>query len=156
MKKAIRYLTVLALCVIVLGVMLAYCPKPFVRCVSVLPKSAKVAVYCKTTNLPSINMGNGHLVECTLAELDKTLAACDGIDGVSVRYSATQSDFDDLCKRFDIQTVSCWQSGNLIAVCGYSTKILGGVNLAGQAVNIQVAFDGETLTVGYPLILDSY
>lgn len=156
MKKAIRYLTVLALCVIVLGVMLAYCPQPFVRCISALPKNAKVAVYCQYTTLPSVNMGNGHLVECTLDKLDQTLSCCNGVDGVSVRYTATQDDFEDLCNRFEIRTVSYWQSENLTAVCGYSGKILGGVDLAGNAVNIQVAFDGETLTVGYPLILDSY
>jgi len=156
MKKAIRYLTVLTLCAIVLGVMLAYCPRPFVRCIADLPRDAKVAVYCQRTALPCINMGNGCLVECTFADLDKTLSQCSGVDGVSVRFSATQAEFDDLCNRLEIRAVSYWQSGDLVAVCGHSDKISGGVDLAGEAVNIQVAFDGKTLTVGYPLILDSY
>ncbi len=156
MKKAIRYLTVLTLCAIVLGVMLAYCPQPFVRCIVSLPHDAKVAVYCQRTSLPSVNMGNGRLVECTLAKLSAVLSHCSGVDGVSVRFDATQDDFDALCRSFEIRAVSYWQSGNLVTVCGHSNKISGGVDLAGQAVNIQVAFDGETLTVGYPLILDSY
>lgn len=144
------------LCVIVLGVMLAYCPRPFVRCIADLPRNAKVAVYCQRTSLQSTDMGNGRLVECTLAELDETLAHCSGVDGVSVRFYATQDDFDALCCNFEIRTVSYWQSGALVSVCGHSKHILGGVDLAGETVNIQVAFDGETLTVGYPLILDSY
>ena len=156
MKKSIRYLTILALCVLVLGVMLLFEPKPFTFHVTNFPPDAKVAIYCRATDLPSIDMGNGRLVECVLADLSQTLSACRGVDGISVRFAATENDFDEILRRFNLQVTSSFCDGHLVAVCGHSAQILGGVNVDGNLVNVQVAFDGATLTIGYPLILDSY
>lgn len=154
--KANRYIAVFVLCCILLGVMLVYAPKPFAQHVSAFPQQAKVRVYCRSTSLPAVNMGNGYLVQCTVAELSHTLAACSDVDGISVSFEATEGDLEEMLNRFDVRKVSVFNSGALVAVCGYSNKIYGGVNLDGETVNIQVAFDGETLTVGYPLILDSF
>ncbi|MCM1289769.1 MAG: YwmB family TATA-box binding protein [Corallococcus sp.] len=156
MKKAIRYFTVLALCAIVIGVMLVYTPRPFVQNIRVFPPNAKVAIYCKQTDSPFTEMGNGRLVECTVSDVDRILAGCNGIDGLSVKFAATQSDFDQICRYFGIREVSRWQSGNLVSVCGLSDKICGGIDLCGEKVNVQAAFDGNVVTVGFPLILDSY
>ena len=156
MKKAVRYLTVLVLCAAILCVMLVFAPKPFTRHISALPQDAHVAIYCRNTSLPSIDMGNGRLVQCALADFYHTLESCNGIDGISVRFAATQADFDEILTHFNVQVTSCYRDGNLIAVCGHSAKILGGVNVDGNFVNLQVAYDGNTLTIGYPLILDSY
>lgn len=154
--KAKRYIAVLVLCVAVFGVMLIFAPKPFSRHLSIFPQNAKVSVYCRATDLPCVNMGNGYLVQCTIADVKKTLALCHDVDGISVSFEATQSQFDAMLNHFNVREVSRFSDGALVAVCGYSNKILGGVSLNGETVNIQVAFDGETLTVGYPLILDSY
>lgn len=155
-SKANRYIAVFLLVAVVIGVMLIYAPKPFSRHLSDFPQTAKVSVYCRKTDLPSVNMGNGYLVQCTVADVRKTLDLCRDVDGISVSFSATRGDFDAILKRFNVREVSCYSSGALVAVCGRSNKVLGGVNLNGETVNIQVAFDGSTLTVGYPLILDSY
>ena len=154
--KAKRYIAILALCCAVVGVMLVFAPKVFQRHLAVFPQDATVSVYCRNTELPSINMGNGYLVQCAVTDVYATLAQCDGVDGISVRYPATEKDFYAMLNHFDVMEVSRYEDGALVAVCGYSSKILGGVMLDGEKVNVQVAFDGETLTVGYPLILDSY
>ena len=136
--------------------MLFFAPKPFTRHVAAFPKNAKVNVYCRNTDLPAINVGNGFIVTCTVNDFKKTLARCQGVDGISVSYKATKADFDQIARQFDVQVISQFYDGNLVAVCGRSNKIVGGVVVDKALVNIQLAFDGATLTVGYPLILDSY
>lgn len=154
--KANRFIAVLVLLFVVVGVMLVFAPKPFSRHLSTFPKNATVRVYCRQTDFPSVNMGNGYLVQCTVADVKETLANCREVDGISVSFPATRGDFDAMLIRFNVREVSRFQDGALIAVCGHSNIILGGVLVGGETVNVQVAFDGETLTVGYPLILDSY
>ena len=156
MKKFVRYLTVMALFAVIVGVMLLFAPKPFTRSLADLPQEAQVAIYCRNTDLPCVNMGNGYLVECNVADFTQTISYCNGIDGISVRFAATEKEFQDIIRRFRLEVTSRYCDGNLIALCGYSYKVLGAINMGGTSVNLQVAFDGQTLTLGSPIILDSY
>ena len=156
MKKTTRYLFIFLLCAVIVGVMLAFAPKPFASHVSNLPDSSRVAIYCRATDLPATNMGNGYLVECRLAQFQEIISHCHGVDGISARFAATQDDFDQIIRHFQLTVTSAFQDCNLVALCGHSRQITGGVYVDGKLTNLQVAFDGATLTLGYPMILDSY
>ena len=150
-----RFLIIFLLLTVVLGVMAYFAPKSFAVLVPTFPKKSKVYVYCGWSSLESVNMGNGYLVECDAENFYDTLQQCSGIDGISVKFGGTRQDFDNLIRQFglsdDVQML-----GELSVVCGNSKLVRGGVILDGQLVNVQIAFDGETVTVGYPLILDSF
>ena len=151
-----RFLIVIALLVVMLGVMLYFAPKPFQNVVSQLAPEGTVFVYCRETSLAATDMGNGYLVECQVETIAETLDSCACVDGISVRICGDAQTFSKLQQQLGLVVCSVQQLDNLHVVCGRSNKVLGGVLLDGKIVNIQMAFDGETITLGYPLILDSF
>lgn len=151
-----RFLVVLALTVVLLGVMLYFAPKPFENLIGNFAPNSSVFVYCRQTSLNAINMGNGFLVECSVETLPRTLQMCSQVDGISVKIAGNEQTFCTLLKRLQMEVCSVQQLGNLQVVCGRSSKISGGIVLDGKSVNLQMAFDGNTITLGSPLILDSY
>lgn len=140
----------------VLGVPLVLVPKPLAKQANLFSKDAVATVCCRQTNLPCTEIGNGKLVQCSFSDLNQTLAACKNVDGVSIRFCGTLDEFNALQTNLNLQVSSVQQLQNLTIVCGYSNKICGGIMLDGNRVNVQLAFDGQTITVGSPLILDSY
>lgn len=151
-----RFLVVLALAAVVLGVMLYFMPQPFTQFAATLPQQCTAFVYCRSTELAATNMGNGYLVKCTVGTLRQSLSQCDSVDGVSVRLTGTKEYFDKLQRILQLNVYDVQQIDNLIVVCGYSPLIRGGVYLNNVKVNVQLAYDGATVTLGSPLILDSY
>lgn len=142
--------------VCVLGTLLAFVPKPLAKQANLFPNNANVTICCRQTSLPCTEIGNGKLVQCSLANVHKTLAACQNVDGLSIRFFGTLDDFNALQASLNLQVSSVQQLQNLTIVCGYSNKICGSIMVEGNRVNVQMAFDGQTITVGSPLILDSY
>lgn len=151
-----RFLLVLALAVVMLGVMLYFAPKPFENIIAEFPQSCQVFVYCRQTTLDATDMGNGFLVQCTVETLHDTLSQCAGVDGISVKIAGDEQVFAQLQQRIGLRVYSVQQLENLQIVCGHSNKIIEGIWLDGNNVNLQMAFDGNTITLGCPLILDSY
>ncbi len=155
-SKISRFLFLIALVVVVLGVMLYFAPRPFVAKLSALPPDSQVCIYCRNTSQQAIDLGNGKLVQCSLQDFNKVALRCHNVDGVSVRFSASRSDFLAILQKYNLQVCSAQKLDGLTVVSGYTDKICGGLTLDGKLVNLQVAFDGETLTFGSPLILDSF
>lgn len=151
-----RFILVVVLMFVVLGVMLYFAPKPFAKRATQFSPDSVITVFCRQTDLPSVDLGNGKLVVCNSKNLRDTLFLCKGVDGISVRFSGSLQDFYALQRQLQLCSESCVKMGELTVVCGYSPKICGGVALNGQRVNVQIAFDGNTVTVGYPLILNGY
>ena len=85
-----------------------------------------------------------------------TLEQCGGVDGISVKCHGNQQLVREILQRLRVKTVHSQNLQGLTVVCGYSSAILGAVFVDGEKVNVQVAFDGKTITVGSPLILDSF
>lgn len=142
--------------VCVLGTLLAFVPKPLAKQTNLFPKHATVTICCRQTSLPCTEIGNGKLVQCSLEDVHQALAACQNVDGVSISFCGTLNVFNALQTSLNLQTSSVQQLQNLTIVCGYSNKICGGIMVDGNRINVQMAFDGQTITVGSPLILDSY
>lgn len=151
-----RFLVVLALTVVLLGVMLYFAPKPFENLIGNFSPTSLVFVYCRQTSLDATNMGNGFLVECNVETLSQTLQMCTQVDGISIKIAGNEQTFCALIEKLKMKVSSRQQLGNLQVLCGRSNKISGGIVLDGKLVNLQMAFDGNTITLGSPLILDSY
>lgn len=151
-----RTFYILALTVVLLGAMLYFMPKSFDKFAIHFSQDAKITVYCTETSLQAINVGNGFLVECERETFAETFAKCDNVQGISVKFAGNTEDFWNVVRRLNLNITSRQRFDNLVVLCGKSNKIAGGVSLNGNLVNVQIAFDGKNVTVGSPLILDSY
>ena len=151
-----RTFYILALTVVLLGAMLYFMPKSFDKFAIHFSQDAKITVYCTETSLQAINVGNGFLVECERETFAETFAKCDNVQGISVKFAGNTEDFWNVVRRLNLNITSRQRFDNLVVLCGKSSKIAGGVSLDGNLVNVQIAFDGKNVTVGSPLILDSY
>lgn len=151
-----RFSVVLILTVVLVGVLAYFMPKSFDSFCGDLSPQATVAIYCRQTQLDSIDMGSGRIVSCDANDFLETLAKCDGVDGVSVSFSGTDDDVQRLISFFRLDTLSSNLLDDLTVICGHSAKIQGGVWIDGQLVNLQIAYRNGTVTVGSPLILGSY
>lgn len=151
-----RTFYILALTVVLLGAMLYFMPKSFDKFAIHFSQDAKITVYCTETSLQAINVGNGFLVECERETFAETFAGCDNVQGISVKFEGNTEDFWNVVRSLNLNITSRQRFDNLVVLCGKSNKIAGGVSLNGNLVNVQIAFDGKNVTVGSPLILDSY
>ncbi len=142
--------------VALLGVMAVFVPKNPIVYAKFLPQDAIVTICCKQTELPCVNVGCGNFVQCDAERLQEFLSYCNGIDGISVKFCGDEQTFDKLQRQLRLQSVECVVLDGLTVISGFSDGICGGVYLDGRKVNVQMAFDGTTITLGSPLILDSY
>lgn len=151
-----RFIVMLLLTAVIVAV-LTYCmPKGLESYVQEISADATVSIYCRSTDMESINMGNGRIVQCSVAELNSTLAHCRDIDAFSVSFRGSEQDVERISRLFDLKVTSTLNIDGLSVICGNSAKLTGGVSLDGCTVNLQIAYKDGTVTVGSPLILGSY
>ncbi len=147
-------LFVLFLALTIIAIMTYFVPKSLHRQLNL--QNATCQIFCTGTTLVHANVGFGKIVSCNGDELAKTLGQCSGVDGVSFTFVATQFDVDNLVLQLDLQVHSVQTLNALTIICGYSPQIPGGIVVDGNKTNVQIAFDGNVMTVGSPLILGSY
>lgn len=152
MKK----LFLLIVSAIIFGVMAVFVPKNPTEYAKLLSQDATVTICCKQTELSCINVGCGNFVQCDVEHLQECLSCCNGIDGISVRFCGDEQTFDNLRCRLRLQSSECIVLDGVTVISGFSDVICGCVYLDDRKVNVQIAFDGTTITVGSPLILDSF
>lgn len=78
------------------------------------------------------------------------------IVGVSAKYEGDYDKFNEILKLYGIATVKSEIIDNVHIVYGISEKCGRCLVVDGNTVNIQVAINGNTITVGTPLIMGSY
>ena len=142
------------LAVVMLVAMMHFVPKSLHRQLDL--DNATCQVFCQSTTLAHTSVGFGKIVTTCGNELASVLAHCDDVQGVSVSFVATQSDLSAVVKRLNLFVHTTQTLGELTIVCGYSPKVVGAVLLDGHKTNVQIAFDGNTITIGSPLILGDY
>lgn len=156
-----RIFVAFLLAAVLIGTMLFFMPQPFEKVVMRLPSKvrseAEATIFCRATECGNAaDVGGGFMVKCRLAELSQTLKKCCGVDGLSISFEGTAEHFDEIVRRMRLQTIHRQTLCNVVAVCGYSPVVSGEISLDGARVNVQMAFDGKTITVGSPLILGEY
>ncbi len=149
-----RISSALILCVVVIGVMFCFVPQPFSKVIMQFPQSGEVNIYCQKTCCTATNMGNGFLVECSVNNFTQIFSKCENVDGISVRFPC--ENFSKILQKLHLQSMRSHSLDGVWVVCGYTSQIRGGIVIDGQKVNVQVAYDGQTVTIGSPLILDSF
>ena len=144
----------LFLAMVILVLMAHFMPKELYKQVDL--EDATCQVFCRSTSLAHMDVGFGKIVYCDGLELQSVLKHCQGVDGVSIRWQAKTQHVSAFLRKFDVQVHTKQTIGGLTVICGYSPKICGYINLDGCKTNVQIAFDGQTITVGSPLILGDY
>ena len=144
----------LFLAMVILIAMAHFMPKELYKQVDL--EDATCQVFCRNTSLEHTDVGFGKIVYCDGAELPNVLQHCQDVDGVSIRWQAKTQHVSAFLRRFDMQIHTKQTIGGLTVICGYSPKVVGCIYLDGNKTNVQIAFDGQTITVGCPLILGDY
>lgn len=142
------------LAVVLLVAMVHFMPKQLHRQLNL--DEATCQVFCQQTTLAHADVGFGKIVNCNGGEIVQTLSQCKQVDGLTVRLQCGKSQLNSILQQLDVTVHTTQTLGNLTVICGYSPKIVGYIYLDGQRTNVQIAFDGNTVTVGSPLILGDY
>ncbi len=148
-----RYLLAILIAIVVLAVMAYFSPR---NLHSFVKNTATCNIFCRSTTAQANSVGFGYVVRCDAKSYWGILAQCQKVDGVSFSFVASTTDFVQLQQKLKLQQSAVQTLGNTIVVCGYSPKLSGGIFVDGNFVNLQIAFDGKFITVGSPLILDSF
>ena len=117
---------------------------------------ATVTIYCRQTSVDAVDMGSGFKVECSAADFSDVASRCKNVDGLCVSFNGTYEDVTALSKFFRLQVSSEFEQNGLYVVCGKSPKICSGVTVAGETVNLQIAYKDGVVHIGSPLILGDY
>lgn len=118
--------------------------------------NATCMVFCLQTSAQHVDVGFGKIVQCSFDELTATLQQCTNVQGISFTFDATLRDVDRLLQQLDVTVRTTQTLPDLFVVCGYSPKIVGCIVLDGNKTNLQIAFDGTSITIGSPLILGDF
>ena len=137
----------LFLAMVILVLMAHFMPKELYKQVDL--SGATCQVFCRNTSLAHTDVGFGKIVYCDGSKLQNVLKHCQDVDGVSIRWQAKTQHVSAFLRKFDVQVHTKQTIGELTVICGY-------INLDGRKTNVQIAFDGKTITVGSPLILGDY
>ena len=147
-------LFVIFLAVVLLVAMVHFVPKPLHRQLDL--DNATCQVFCQNTSLAHTSVGFGKIVTTSGKQIASVLACCDDVEGVSIRFVATEKHLSAVVNKLNLTVHTTQILGELTILCGYSPKVVGGVWLDGHKTNVQIAFDGNTITIGSPLILGDY
>lgn len=151
-----RFIVTLVLTAVIVGVLTYFMPKGLNDYIEEICPDATVSIYCRNADTEAIDMGSGKIVECGVKDFHSTLSRCKDVDGFSISFCGTAQDVDRIAQLFNLKVTSTLDFDGLQIVCGISEKLKGGVILDGEKVNLQIAFNNGTVTVGSPLILGSY
>ena len=151
-----RFIFTIMLTLVIVGVLIYAMPRGLDNYIQDISADATVSIYCRNTDLDGIDMGTGKIVQCSVADFSSVLKRCNNVDGFSFCFNGTAQDVDRIVRFFNLNVTSTQNLDGLQIVCGNSVKLLGGVLLDGETVNLQIAYKDGTVTVGSPLILGSY
>lgn len=114
----------------------------------------------KTDQLPrycsQVDIGSGAIVKCKGTVATEVAKSLDSITGISFTFSGGDKEIDDFLKRVDAVVLNCESVGNITSCFAYSRKLKNGIHVDGNLVNIQIARNGNTITIGSPIILGEY
>ena len=153
-----RFIVATILTAVIAGVLAHFMPRSFETYLTEFGDTATVTIYCRSTSLDGVDMGNGcgYKVVCYATRFADTASHCQDIDGVSISFEGDLDDVQRLCKFFALQVSSEYKQKGMYIVCGRSWKICGGVTDGNKLVNLQIAYKDGTVHIGSPLILGDY
>ena len=102
--------------------------------------------------------GGGSLVRCGYADYKKVRAALREISGVSIRFTGGQRDVEAAIEALEIKAViaESLDEEGIVSYYGFTFKLKNRIKADNKFINVQIAKKGDTITIGYPIILGSY
>ena len=76
--------------------------------------------------------------------------------GETVVFTGNNQDIERLIYTKRVEVLSTQTVAGVEIIYGFSTRLMGGVLVDGEKINIQIARRGSTITVGSPLIFGSF
>ena len=106
-------------------------------------------------DMNAISVGYGSIVTCDAVEVYKVKSKLKNIQGESYSFNKDDFDVDLFLQKYGIKTVKKQDLGEIEIVYGYLDKLSKFV-VENEKINLEIAVNGNHITVGYPLIMGSY
>jgi len=116
-----------------------------------LTKANQLPRFCS-----QVDLGCGAVIKCKGAVASETAKLLDSITGISFTFSGGDKEIDDFLKRVDAVVLNYESVGSITSCFAYSRKLKNGIRVDGNLVNIQIARNDNTITIGSPIILGEY
>ncbi|MCM1043684.1 MAG: hypothetical protein NC350_05750 [Corallococcus sp.] len=152
MKKS--FLVTVFVCIILLVALFFAMPRNLADAVGV--DDARVYIYCRSYSGEAIDIGTGVIAQCNMYNLQEALSKAHCVDGLSVHFAGGAADVCRLSNKLNLHEYFRETVQNLIVIYGYSPAVTGGIFVDGMYINVQIAYDGQSVNIGSPLILGSY
>ena len=109
-------------------------------------------------NIDITKNGNGYIISCNTKDAPKIKNKINNnfIYGESFSFNGSKNDINIIIKKLKIEILSKQDLDNIIVIEGYSPLINKSIYINNENINIQIAFNNNKITVGYPLILGSF
>lgn len=105
-----------------------------------------------------VQNGRGSIVTCDFSNYKSVRSSLNDISGVSIRFRGDYSDVESLISQLEIKSVAAesLDEYGIVSYYGFTFKLRNRVYADGKYINIQIVLSGNTITIGYPIILGSY
>jgi len=120
-------------------------------------------IYClgveqNIENAEVTNIGNGFIVRTKVDNVAKTKSKITNILGESIKFNSSFSKIEKIINLYDIKIIKDEKVGEIYSMYGYasSNNFANSVEIDGEKVNIQIAFNNGTVVIGTPIILGDY
>ena len=125
--------------------------------------NAEYSVYCLnlTENLANctiIKNGNSNIIKTNFNNAKYVKSKVSMVLGESVSFDSFQTSVNKLINYFELKVAKTEKIGDIYCVYGFceNKNFENSVEIEGQKVNIQIAFNNNRITIGTPLILGDY
>lgn len=91
-----------------------------------------------------------------VADIGKLVKNTDGVQGVSIKTRGSIENLNDYLKMYSANIVKAQNVDGVQIYYAYSPRLREKINVFGESVNIEIAFNNGMVTIGSPIIIGSY
>lgn len=121
------------------------------------------SIYCLNLNkdifnCEILNIGNGYIVKTSADKSLYVKSKVSNILGESIKFNSSFSKIEKIINLYDIQIVKDEKIGEIYSLYGYTNNndFINKINIDGENVNIQIAYNKGVIVIGSPIILGDY
>ena len=103
-----------------------------------------------------VENGNCVLYSCSIYDADNVEKQIKNNQGESVKFMANIDDYVKIKNKLLDKVCFAEELDGIKTVYGYNKKLSSSIKIDNNNVNIQIAFNGNSIVVGTPVILGSY
>ena len=105
-----------------------------------------------------LNIGNGYIVKSNAANAKYVKSNVSNILGESIKFNSTFNNLKKIINLYEITIIKEENIESIYSLYGISNKtnFANSINVDGEKINIQIAFNKGTFVIGTPVILGDY